>query len=217
MGYPSELYIDDSVPIGFYIRFTVSISTQFGTRHLGEVPFELAWDFGDGTNFTAGPQAIVGHVYESPGNYTVSTSLTAVFSNVEKIKTKSIRTYAGKSKPCPRVVVLLSQRILHTAATNVNITSDALIIKEGIAFTQVGQYIDFQVSPPSFTEIPPQTAFSWLVQRPRQSSSETVGTERTISYQFSTWGQYVVTMRGSYLATGSVQGVISVYAQSKQH
>ncbi len=100
MDYPSELY-NDTVPIGFYIQFTASISTQYGAKNLGEAPYELAWDFGDGTNFTADPDVAVGHIYDSPGTFIVSTSVAAVYSEVDKVVTKSIRTYEGKPKVCP--------------------------------------------------------------------------------------------------------------------
>ena len=104
MDYPPELY-SDTVPIGFYIQFTASISTQYGTKTLGEAPYELVWDFGDGTNFTADPYVAVGHTYESPGTFivstSVSTSVTVVYSEVDKVVTKSIRTYEGNPEVCP--------------------------------------------------------------------------------------------------------------------
>lgn len=58
---------------------------------LSKAPFEVTWDFGDGSNFT-GP-SVSGHVYETIGNFTVSVSVVADYSIVETEARLSIRTF----------------------------------------------------------------------------------------------------------------------------
>ncbi len=71
------------------------MNTQFGTRILSKQPFEVTWDFGDGSNVTTGPQLLVGHVYETVGDYNVSISVSADVSLVDKQMTVSLRTFKG--------------------------------------------------------------------------------------------------------------------------
>ena len=90
--YPPEI-VEDSVPIDFSIEFSANVSTQYMTR-TGS-PFEVSWDFGDGTVITNSMET-VRHTYTSVGSFIITTSVKAVYSTVAKVQRKTIRTYQGK-------------------------------------------------------------------------------------------------------------------------
>ena len=95
MTYPSEI-VEDSVPIDFSIEFSANVETQYRTKLLKKgSPFELSWDFGDGTVITNSVES-VRHTYTSVGSFNISTSVTATYSTVDKVQRKTIRTYQGK-------------------------------------------------------------------------------------------------------------------------
>ncbi len=103
-----------------------------------------------------------------------------------------------------------------TAATFVNITSDFLVYREGRYFTQVGRYIDMQLSAPAGTEIAPGSVINWLVQVPREMDRQSYGGEdRSLVYNFPSWGEYTILVQGSYFTTGSLAGIINIFALSK--
>ena len=212
--YPPEI-VEYSVPIGFSVEFSADVMTQYRTKLLmvGS-PFELSWDFGDGPIIT-NSLGTVTHTYTSVGNFTISTSVRAVYSSVATLQRRTIRTYQGKKICCTCHLILKCMNLPYSAARTVNVTSDELFRIDNKNFTRVQQPVSFQAVAVSSTEIPPQASYMWAVQDVRSSIRNIVSNQKTLNYSFPTAGDYIVSVTGSYMSTGSFSGSIIVNAQSR--
>ena len=115
---------------------------------------------------------------------------------------------------CTCHLILSCINLPYSAARSVNITSDGLIHGDSRNFAQVQQPVSFQAVAVSSTELPPQTSYTWEVQDLQSSITTVVSSQETLTYSFPTFGEYLVSVTGSYMSTGSFYGSIGILAQS---